>query len=262
MSTGALFACLMVMPLLAYFSGRQRALRMGLSLGGIYHLHSLPFYYGMMAAIYCGVPALLLAGLWLLVGDNVNIALLLKQAPESWNLLSDSERALLLNTVKNIAAGQSVIGQPDDVVQVADLYRRVVVSSHKLSVVLLLTLATAGFFWGVFSIKPTQPARLQVEWVGRVFLVACACVAILTTVGIVLSVLFESLRFFKAVSWWHFLFGLDWSPQIAMRADQAGSSGAFGAVPLFAGTLLISLIAMLVAVPAGLMSAKIGRAHV
>jgi phosphate transport system permease protein len=80
-------------------------------------------------------------------------------------------------------------------------------------------------------------------------------VAILTTLGIVLSVLFESLRFFQSVPFFDFLFGLQWSPQTAMRADQAGSSGAFGAVPVFAGTLLIALIAMLVAIPVGLLAA-------
>ena len=84
---------------------------------------------------------------------------------------------------------------------------------------------------------------------------ACSGIAILTTVGIVLSVLFESINFFSAVPIWEFLFGLEWSPQTAMRSDQVGSSGAFGAVPLFAGTLLITCIAMLMAVPVGLMTA-------
>lgn len=255
MSTGALFASLIVLPLLAYVIGQQRSLRMGLALGGVYKLHSLPFYYGMLAAICCGVPALLLAGIWLLAGDSINVSLSLAQAPDSWSQLTHSEQALLLNTVKNIAAGQSVVGQPADIVQMAGIYQHVVARTHAVSVVVLLAIAVSGFLLGILSIKPEQRAREKVEFVGRVFLVASACVAILTTIGIVLSVLFESLRFFKVVSWWHFLFGLDWSPQIAMRADQAGSSGAFGAVPLFAGTLLISLIAMLVAVPAGLMSA-------
>jgi phosphate transport system permease protein len=86
-------------------------------------------------------------------------------------------------------------------------------------------------------------------------LVVCSTIAIFTTIGIVLSVLFEAIRFFNLVSITDFLFGLEWSPQMALRADQAGSSGAFGAVPLFAGTALISGIAMLIAVPIGLMSA-------
>jgi len=80
-------------------------------------------------------------------------------------------------------------------------------------------------------------------------------IAILTTVGIVLSLLFESMRFFAQVPVTEFLFGLHWSPQTALRADQAGSSGSFGAVPIFVGTLLITFIAMLVAVPIGLLAA-------
>jgi phosphate transport system permease protein len=86
-------------------------------------------------------------------------------------------------------------------------------------------------------------------------LIGCATVAIFTTLGILLTVTLESFRFFQKVPITDFLFGLKWSPQIAMRADQAGSSGAFGAVPLIAGTILISSVAMVVAVPVGLLSA-------
>jgi phosphate transport system permease protein len=68
-------------------------------------------------------------------------------------------------------------------------------------------------------------------------------------------VLYEAALFFRAVSPLEFIFGTHWSPQMAIRADQVGSSGAFGAVPLFVGTLLISLIAMSIAVPVGLFSA-------
>jgi phosphate transport system permease protein len=91
--------------------------------------------------------------------------------------------------------------------------------------------------------------------VAKWFLIACSTIAIFTTVGIVLSVLFESIRFFQQVPVTEFLFGLEWSPQTAIRADQVGGSGAFGAVPLFAGTALIAGIAMLVAAPVGLMTA-------
>jgi phosphate transport system permease protein len=104
-------------------------------------------------------------------------------------------------------------------------------------------------------IKLEQRARNAVERILMGLLILCSTIAILTTVGIVLSVLFESLRFFRAVPVTDFLFGLSWSPQTAIRADQVGSSGAFGAVPLFAGTLLISFIAMVVAAPIGLLSA-------
>ena len=79
--------------------------------------------------------------------------------------------------------------------------------------------------------------------------------AVFVTIGIVLSLLFETLRFFESVNVFDFLFGTHWSPQMAIRADQVGSSGSFGAVPVFVGTLLISLIAMAVAGPIGMYSA-------
>jgi len=89
----------------------------------------------------------------------------------------------------------------------------------------------------------------------RALLAAATCVSILITISIIASVLFEALRFFKMVPLTDFLFGLKWSPQTALTADQGGSSGAFGAVPVFLGTFMITAIAMLVAIPAGLMSA-------
>jgi phosphate transport system permease protein len=89
----------------------------------------------------------------------------------------------------------------------------------------------------------------------RYLLIACSMVAIFTTIGIVLSVLYEAIRFFQTVPVTDFLFGLEWSPQMAIRADQVGSSGAFGAIPVLAGTVMISLISMAVAAPIGLMSA-------
>jgi phosphate transport system permease protein len=86
-------------------------------------------------------------------------------------------------------------------------------------------------------------------------LIVASTLAILTTIGIVASLVFESARFFARIPPLDFLFGLTWSPQTAIRADQVGASGAFGAVPLFVGTLVIAAIAMIVAVPTGLMSA-------
>ena len=105
------------------------------------------------------------------------------------------------------------------------------------------------------SIQPALRARTRVESLFQVLLAASSSVAILTTVGIIVSVLFEAVRFFHSVPLPDFLFGLAWSPQTAMRADQVGASGTFGAVPLFAGTVLISLIALAVGAPLGLLSA-------
>jgi phosphate transport system permease protein len=103
--------------------------------------------------------------------------------------------------------------------------------------------------------RPALRARNHVEFIVRAGLVAASSIAILTTIGILLSVTFEAVRFFGQVSSTEFLFGTEWSPQTAIRSDQVGSSGSFGAIPLFAGTLLISGLALLVAVPIGLMIA-------
>ncbi|HEX2254840.1 MAG TPA: phosphate ABC transporter permease subunit PstC [Thermoanaerobaculia bacterium] len=113
----------------------------------------------------------------------------------------------------------------------------------------------AGLAASRLRLSPDFPALRKVEGLVRALLLVASMVAILTTLGIVLSLLFEALRFFARVSPLELLLGLRWSPQTAMRADQVGSSGSFGAVPLFAGTLLISTIAMVVAVPVGLLSA-------
>lgn len=99
--------------------------------------------------------------------------------------------------------------------------------------------------------KSTQIKELVIKFV----LIASSFVAILTTAGIVLSLSYEAFRFFGKVPLSDFLFGLEWSPQTAIRADQVGSSGAFGVIPLLTGTLLISAIAMIVATPLGLYSA-------
>ena len=104
-------------------------------------------------------------------------------------------------------------------------------------------------------IRADLRARNSYERVVEWALFACSGIAVLTTIGIVLSIVFEAVRFFQLIPITDFLFGLHWSPQMAIRADQVGSSGAFGAVPLFTGTLLISAIAMVVAAPIGLLSA-------
>jgi phosphate transport system permease protein len=116
-------------------------------------------------------------------------------------------------------------------------------------------LAVAGFLFAFRRVAPQLRARNKVEAWTAALLMLCSTVAVLTTLGIVLSLVYESLRFFQAVSPLDFLLGLKWSPQIAMRSDQVASSGAFGAVPLFVGTFLIMGVAMIVAGPIGLFSA-------
>jgi phosphate transport system permease protein len=120
---------------------------------------------------------------------------------------------------------------------------------------LALASMLAGTIIVLLRIRPGMRARNHVEKMISIALITCSTIAIFTTVGIILSVLFESVLFFRQVPITEFLFGLKWSPQMAIRADQVAASGSFGAVPVFAGTVMISAIAMLVAAPLGLMSA-------
>jgi phosphate transport system permease protein len=118
-------------------------------------------------------------------------------------------------------------------------------------------IAVAGLSWGRSRITVRFRARDRVEGALGAVLALASGIAILTTLGIIFSLLFESIRFFASIDWriHEFLFGTQWSPQTAIRADQVGQSGAFGGVPLFAGTALITVIAMSVAVPVGLFAA-------
>jgi phosphate transport system permease protein len=98
-------------------------------------------------------------------------------------------------------------------------------------------------------------ARNRVETIVMGLLMLCSIIAILITVGIILSLIFEAVRFFQRVPFTEFLFGLNWNPGTAMRSSQVGSSGDFGVIPLLVGTLLITTIAMAVAIPLGLLTA-------
>ena len=163
--------------------------------------------------------------------------------------------SLTVNNVLNLVESGKISNADPAIQQAAQDYSHMQSVSKMLKTAVVLLLAAGGIFIGMRLIQPKLRARNRVEHVVKYIMISCASIAILTTLGIVLSVLFESIRFFNAVPITEFLFGTQWSPQIAIRADQVGGSGAFGAIPLFAGTLLISFIALLVAVPLGLMSA-------
>jgi phosphate transport system permease protein len=247
---------LLALSSLAYALGRRRAVAVAGGSQGVRDLHSRPVYYGVYAALWCGVPALLVFGLWLAFEATVVTELVVAGMPEEVRSLPPDRLSLVLNDVRNLVQGNILSGQVDATMQAAaDHYRSLVQTSHAALAVVMLVLASGGIALGWRTIVPTMRARNRVEKVVMAFLVVSSTIAIFTTVGIVLSVVFESVRFFQTVPVTDFLFGLNWSPQMAIRADQVGSSGAFGAVPLFAGTLIISAIAMIVALPIGLMSA-------
>jgi len=238
----------------AFYIGRRRALFV--ADGQVRNLHSLPGYYGLYVAMWAVLPAIVLLGLWLAFENSIITQMVVAELPAAMRALDPAKLNLVVNDLHNLVSGNIVSGTPDAaMVAAADRYRDLQSVSKIMLVGLTFGLAAVAGWLAYGRVSRVHRARNGVERIIMVLLIGCSLVAILTTVGIVLSVLFESIRFFHAVPITEFLFGLDWSPQIAMRADQAGSSGAFGAVPLFAGTLLITLIAMVVAVPIGLLSA-------
>jgi len=282
MSASLTVGILLILSAIGYYIGRSRAV--AVAGGKIASLHSVPSYYGLFSAIWAGLPALLLVLFWVAlkypVIENIVLSGMDTGAILAWGevMLSGSDfqalgaalaqagtdgltatqEQLLLINIRNIAGGQEAFVNPNVIEALrpaADHYAGLMALSGWSLFAICMALAAGGLFYTRSVIAPRFRARNNVEKVVNVALIVCSLIAILTTVGIVLSLLFESARFFARVSPVEFLFGLHWSPQIALRADQAGASGAFGAIPLFTGTLLIATIAMAVALPVGLLSA-------
>jgi phosphate transport system permease protein len=245
---------LLLLTAIAYSMGRQRAVAV---VGGRRRqLHSLPSYHGMHVALWCALPSLVLLVLWLILEPHILRALIVADLPPELAAKPANELGLILNDIRNLA-DRGAVGGATDPVKLAAAERLIAwrqIGAGGLAAA-AAAVGLAGLLWGRRAIAPTFRARNAVERTILVLMIILSTISVITTVGIVLSLLFESLRFFAQVSVFEFLFGLQWSPQTAIRADQVGSSGAFGAVPLFTGTLLITTIAMLVAVPIGLMSA-------
>ncbi|QQS54951.1 MAG: phosphate ABC transporter permease subunit PstC [Candidatus Competibacteraceae bacterium] len=249
-----LLLILLLLSSAAYYLGRNRAFRVAGN--HIRNLHSLPSFYGSYTALWCGLPALIVIVVWAVLQPGIILELVVAGLPPELRELPPDRLGLVLNDIKNLVSGNIVSGTPDPTILAAAAhYRNLQLTSHVCLWIVALLLAAAGIAHGWRAISPKLRARNRVEQVVTLLLIVSSTVAIFTTIGIVLSVLFESIRFFHKVPLTDFLLGLQWSPQTAIRADQIGSSGAFGMVPLFAGTLLISGIAMLIAVPIGLMSA-------
>ncbi len=247
---------LAAMTLAAYFVGRHRALAIGGTGTAARRLHSLPRYYGYFTSLWCLLPGLLVLAAWAAFSDTVITGRVVQSLPEALRNQPEAQLSLALNDIRNLAAGQMVDESRQAEISVAaDLYNELRAISQRVLSGLMIAAGFVGFAVAWTRLRPQFRARNHVETAIRLALVAASLVAILTTLGILLSVTFEAVRFFGQVPFTEFLFGLTWSPQTAIRADQVGSSGAFGAVPLFAGTLLISGIALVVAVPIGLMIA-------
>lgn len=245
---------LLVLAACAYIAGHSRGRRILVSSGG--KVHSLPGYHGAYVALMAGLPALLLVLAWVLLqGPILNTLITASFSDALSGGKSASELALMAAEVKNVAAGRLFSQPSEEIVAIADRLR----SWRLIADWSILVLVVCGMLVGLVLARARLGqrfrARNNVEKILSGLMLGCSIIAILTTLGIFVSLVYEATAFFRMVPLHEFLFGLKWEPQIALRADQVAGQGAFGAVPVVLGTLVISSIALIVAVPTGIFTA-------
>lgn len=256
MNISTLLLIILAASACAYFIGYTRSQQIAKPLGGVRNLATLPSYYATMMALWALIPALIVIALWSVLDGSIISSLVKSALPSEAKQMSSENLGLLMSQVSNVASG---IGS----IEVLGLEYKPAVDkllalnsvSRRGMPILVISILVIGGLLGFRAVNAKNNARYAVEKVFNMTLFVCSSIAIFSTFGIIFSVLFESLHFFQKVPFFDFLLGTHWSPQIAIRADQAGASGSFGVIPLIVGTLLISFIALLIAVPVGLMSA-------
>ncbi len=238
--------------LVAWITGRARAAAFGNGM----QVHSRPGQHGWYVALWAVIPALLAVILWSAASPGLVTRATLAAPAAAGLPAAPMERAAILAEARGLADGRLQAAFHPQAAALAPAYGAAERRHGLIGLALAGLVALAGAAFAFGRVRPAFRARARVERVVMVVLLLASLIAVLTTIGIVGSLLFESVRFFGKVSPAEFLFGSHWSPQTALRPDQVGSSGGFGAVPLFWGTVFIgAIIAMAVAIPLGLMSA-------
>jgi len=239
------------LALIAWSAGIARGRRARAAAAGPARPAAAPF--GLYAAAWAAGPALLFLIVWSMVGPGLVTDVVLR-TPDAVQLPpSGYARATLLAEARALASGQSPDAFHPLARALAPAYAAAQARADAVALGAALLLALAGGAWALVRLEPGFAARPRVERGTEAVLLAAALVALLTTLGIAASLMWESARFFRIVAVGDFLFGLHWNPA---EADGADPGAALGAVPLFWGTFLIgAVIAMGLAVPLGLMSA-------
>ncbi len=238
----------------AFVLGQNRAV----SVAGpqLSSLHSRPTYHGLFSALWTGLVGfgllILLTVLWARWNDASLMSAIMAAQPD----LSAIQAELVLSDAKAISQGN--IASRDDLLrqQIAVLAGGFETTRLWGTFLIAVIGAAATAFLCLRQIHVEFRARNRSERIIRYVLLSCAIVAVLTTIGIVFSLIFETIRFFSILDWRidKFLFGTTWSPLSGVHSGEMDPSKV-GAIPLFAGTLMITAIAMLVAVPIGLFAA-------
>ncbi|MDB5506095.1 MAG: pstC [Devosia sp.] len=245
-------ALLIVLLGFAYQSGWARSRKL-VTANGV-KIHSRSQYHGALVAIWVLIPALLILGLWAFFGPNITRAFTVTQIPA--DVVATLDQPALNAAIQRLQALASGYGVSGDLAPYEQGAGAALRNFQLVTfLIVLAAVAVAGILALLFArsrIDARLRARTHVERIINLLLLACSAVAILTTVGIVASLLTEALRFFTFISPFDFFFGTVWQPN---NSGTAGNYGSYGILPLLSGTLMITAIAMLVAVPIGLMAA-------
>ncbi len=251
MSSFSLMLLIVGLGIIGWIVGRGRA--RALALVSPEKPHSLPTQHGWYVALWTIAPALLFLAIWSQISNGLVDAAVLAD-PAAKSLSGDAmSRNSVLGEARSLADGSLEAAFNPEAEALAKPYATAIRHYAIIGAVAALLLAFAGAAYSWTRIRPDFRARTRVERVVMAALLAASMIAVLTTFGIVISLLYESGRFFSMVSPAEFLFGLKWSPQAELVQ---GQENGFGAIPLFWGTVFIgAIIAMIVAIPLGLMSA-------
>lgn len=233
--------------------GRTKAI--ALSGGKRANLASVPGYYGLYVLLWSALPSILFFILWQTGSHHILLQWINSAIPVE--TLSNPEKiSFIISDIKTLADGGEIAHTPDpwmvEAAQKLSYYQKMAA----IGLVTGLIACAAAFGWvGYNKIRADLSARSVSDKIIVFLLWLTATLAVFVTLGIVLSLAFEAFQFFKRIPLHEFLFGTHWSPQVSIRSGQVGSSGGYGAIPVFTGTLLITALALLVAVPLGLLSA-------
>lgn len=237
----------------AWHIGKSRSL--ALVGGDPRQLHSRSAYYGYLLALAYFVPAVFVYVVWSIAQGFYLDGVVFDVLPQTLQAMgSGTEVDIAIGAIQSLSTRETMGSAEAWQVAAVGVYRDALASSQMWRGIVSALIGFVAAYWVLRTYHHALRARNIVERVVRIFLIACASVAILTTVGIIMSMIFETLNFFEVISPVDFFFGLTWEPGYTAAGDDV-HVGAFGVIPLIAGTLYVAFIALLVAVPIGLLSA-------
>ncbi len=222
---------------------------------GVRAMKALPTYHAWYVALWIVIPAIVFVVAWSTIAPQLVVQHVLASPaaaslPES-GFLRDS----MLAEARAVATGAASAVHNQDAADLVEPFREAIRRYALIGIALTMLIGFIGGAWSFLRLRPDFTARTRVERTVMTLLLLASLVAILTTFGIVVSLVFETIRFFGMVSPIDFLFGTHWGPNPMSGADNPDPT-RYGAIPLFWGTIFIgAIIAMIVAIPLGLMSA-------